>query len=263
MDDVIRVAVLGLIQGLTEFLPVSSSAHLAIAKEALGLKAPGLHVEIALHCGTLFSVLCFYRVRILELARGVLTGRRTAWITTGLLVLATIPAGLVFLLLKEPIDAFCGEQHMLAVKSAWLLLVTGVFVLSLRWARTGGRLIGTGSALAMGCAQAVAILPGISRSGATITIARHSGVAAGQAAEFSLLMSIPVIMAAAVVDLFKTAPQAASADLGSGALVIGMLVAAAVGFLAIRILVRLLNNGAIWFFGFYDLLAGAIALCLL
>jgi undecaprenyl-diphosphatase len=179
------------------------------------------------------------------------------------LLLSALPAGAVYLGLKGPLDRFCADQHALAVKSAWLLVVSGLLVISLRWARVAERTVGVGRALGMGCAQALAILPGISRSGATITLARHLGVAPEKAAEFSLLMSVPVIAAATLLDLREHVSSGSAPPVGHGLLLLGIGVAAVVGYLAILILVRMLSAGRIWLFGFYTLAAAAIALMLL
>jgi undecaprenyl-diphosphatase len=258
MHDWISVLILAVVQGVTEFLPVSSSAHLLIGKELLGLNAPGVHFEVVLHLGTLVAVVAFYRKRLTEIVIGALTGSRTAWLTGGLLALSAVPAVVAWVVFGDQLDALFGDQRQAAIAASWLLLVTGCLLLSVKFARRAkDGPVTPWQAWWIGCMQAVAILPGISRAGSTITVARHLGVCPDQAAEFSFLMSIPILLGAAAADFLHNAPNAGGGTLGLAHYIVGACVAAGVGYAAIGILVRLLGRGRFWHFAIYCLCAGA------
>lgn len=255
----VGVIFLAVLQGLTEFLPVSSSGHLVIAKNLLGLDAPGVRLELLLHVGTLFAVLMYFRKLLWNLLSGVCRRDAAAWRMVLLLAVATVPAGLAGVLLK-----ITGATALLANPrlAGFGLLVTGAGLISLRFVRNGERDVTWLRALLMGIGQAVAVLPGISRSGTTVLVARYAGVTRVAAAEFAMLMSIPVILGAALLD------ATGGADLSGGAAgsvtpamyAAGMVVAAAVGYAAIGIFMRVIKSGAFWLFGVYCLFAGSVAL---
>lgn len=246
---------LGLIQGFTEFLPVSSSGHLVMLQALLDLEFPGVVVEVALHVATLISVLIFYRKRIGELVVGALYRRPEALRYGAKLALATVPAVLLVLAIGDFLEAQFETPAVAGVG----LLATGVMLWSTR--RTEDRAHcdepSYGAALAIGCAQALAILPGISRSGATVCTALAFGVAPAAAAEFSFLMSVIAIAGAAVLKL----PELGSvpgADMGP--LLIGALVAMLSGVAAIWLFVRLLRTRVFYRFAYYTWSAGALFL---
>jgi len=232
--------VLGLVQGLTEFLPVSSSGHLVLTSTAFGVDTPGVLVEVVLHVGTLLAVVLVYWRRLLALVDGAVRGRREAWIYLGLLALATIPAGLVGLLLKDFFERAFDSLFLVGVD----FLVTGTILWSTRTRMTGAaseRPSPVG-AFGIGVAQAFAILPGISRSGTTVTAAVWMGIDPVRAAEFSFLMALPAIAGAAVLQLGDL--DAGMAGLSSGPLVVGFLSSLVAGVLAIRFLLLLLRRRA-------------------
>ena len=189
--DTLSTLLLGVLQGATEFLPISSSAHLVIAQTLLKIQHPGLMVEIVLHLGTLVSVLVYFRRDLWQLAQGsLLRGRVGAAVRreVGYLGLATVPAVVVALALGDKVEAAFEDVRF---SGMMLLVTTAVLVLS-RWAtrREGARLT-WGIALVIGLAQALAILPGISRSGTTIVTGLWLGLKPEAAARFSFLMAIP------------------------------------------------------------------------
>lgn len=256
-----KILVLAVLQGLTEFLPVSSSAHLVLGKHFLKLDSPGPWLEIALHGGTLLAVLAFYRARILELVRQVFAGEKAAWTYAMCLVAGSVPAAAVYAMFGDRINRVFDNPFMTSV----MLCMTGLFLLSLKLAPQGRAELGWGKGLGIGIAQAVALLPGISRSGSTITTARFLGLPAEKAVEFSLLLSLPAVGGAVLMEMVHCLRQGAGAD-GSvpGVMVaVGVTVSACVGYLAIAWLVRLLSTGKLWLFGFYCLAAGLFALMVL
>lgn len=248
--------VLGLIQGLTEFLPISSSGHLALAEAALGLKTPGLVVEVALHVATLLAVFIAFRARLLELTRGALRRDPAAWRYIGLLVLATIPAGIAGVLFEDFFKQAFGSLIEVGVE----FIVTGIILWSTRWAGQpgpGDRLT-AGTATLIGVAQAVAILPAISRSGTTVAAGMWLGMDPVRAGEFSFLLSIPAIGGAAVLELPKL--MGATQQVGAAPLALGFAASLVTGLLSIRWLVSLLRRRAFHWFAPYCWAIGAVTI---
>jgi len=246
---------LGLVQGLTEFLPVSSSGHLVLAERLVGYLPQGVFFEVAVHVATLLAVFVVYRNRILELIRGLFSGGREALRYIGLLLLASLPAGLAGVLLR---DYFERSFHSLPALG-WQFLVTAALLWSTRWAlpkATGVKITAT-QALLIGVAQAIAIVPAISRSGATIAVALWCGLAAAPAAEFSFLLSIIVIGGSGVLEarhLFgNTSPNTLTL-----ALTLAFIAAMLSGIFAIRFLVQLLKRQRFHLFAPYCAALGVL-----
>lgn len=291
---------LGVIQGFTEFFPVSSSGHLVMTEQLLGLTIPGVSFEVALHVATLVSVLIVYRRRIAALALGAVgRGDTASWPYLLKLVLATVPAAVAGLGFGDWFEARFDDSMF----AGTMVLVTGSFVWSSRWARHGVRsaidvlpiaiaaavswIAGTaapfivvlvveamlfalaratardwvaepgwGGALLMGIGQAIAILPGISRSGSTVVTGMWRKIDPVAAAEFSFLMSVPAILGAAILKLPEL--RDGSNSVGAPALVMGALAAGISGVLAIRFFVRMLQRQSFHAFAWYCWLAGAL-----
>ncbi|MBI4501340.1 MAG: undecaprenyl-diphosphate phosphatase [Gemmatimonadetes bacterium] len=245
--------VLGLVQGLTEFLPISSSGHLVLAEALVGVSMPGLFVEIALHVATLLAVFIVYWRRIIDLLKGAVAGNRGTWRYLGLLAVATIPAGVIGILFK---DYFETSFHSL-VANGVQFLVTGVILWSTRWLgtkQTGATAPSVSGALMIGFGQAVAIVPAISRSGLTVAAGMWSGLDPVLAGEFSFLMAIPVIAGAAVLELPKLSTNAVA--VGTGPLMLSFLLAMISGVFAIRWLIVLLRKGSFYRFAPYCWVVG-------
>lgn len=246
---------LGLVQGLTEFLPVSSDGHLAVIGKVAGVHTPGVFVEVALHVATLGSILVVYGKRFWQLTVDVLRRRPEALRYAGLLLIGMIPAGLVGLFLEDLIGR--------AFDSLWAagigFLVTGVALVTTRRRDTEGAAQPTpGGALIIGLAQALAPLPGVSRSGMTIASGLWVGLGAVSAADFSFLMAIPLIAGAGLVEA-----RHASADLaqvGAVPLLVGCIVAFLAGVFAIRFLVAMLRRGRFYLFAPYCFAVGLFTL---
>jgi undecaprenyl-diphosphatase len=244
--------VLGVVQGATEFLPVSSSGHLVVGQTLLGVEAPGVSFEIVVHLATLLSVLVVYRERVLRLMAGALRREREAWGYVGLLALATVPAGIVGVLFKDSIEALFDDPRATGIA----FMVTGVILWSTRpaLARQPDRPPGVRDAVWMGLAQALALVPGISRSGSTVTAGLWSRVDPTEAAAFSFLMSVPAISGAAILQIPDLTTEAGA--VGLAALVVGGIAAAVTGVLAIRTFVVLLEKRAFHHFAIYVALLG-------
>ena len=249
---------LGLVQGLTEFLPVSSSGHLVLVQAWLDVRDEGVLFEVVLHVATLGSVLIFYRKRIAELVLGVLRRQPDAWHYAAKLGVATVPAVVLVLLAGNFLEA----QFESARAAALGLLATGAILWTTRRSlpRANAPMPTYAAALLIGCAQALAILPGISRSGTTVAVALALGVAPAAAAEFSFMMSVIAITGAAVRMLPDLGNVEAAA---SGPLLAGGAIALVTGVAAIWAFVRLLRSGAFYAFAWYLWPVGLLALYLL
>ncbi len=238
---------LGIVQGATEFLPVSSSGHLVVGQRLLGLDLPGVAFEIAVHVGTLVSIVWVYRERVTGLAAGALRRMRDAWEQIGLLALATLPAAVIGVGFDDHIERVFDTPHWAALG----FLVTAAILWSTRTPlrRERSLRITPRIALLVGCAQALALVPGISRSGTTVAAALWLGVAPLEAAAFSFLMALIAIAGAAVL----AAPDlaAGTSGIGSGTLVAGALAAGLTGIAAIHTFVALLRRQDFHRFAFY------------
>lgn len=257
----IDALILGVVQGLTELLQVSSSGHLALAENVLGLRASGLlrgvFLDVLLHLATLAAILVAFREPIVRLARGVLTGDRDAWRMLSLYALASVPAAVVGLVAKEWIENLFSSLVFLGAA----FLVTGAALWTTRRRMTGrAERPGVWQAFAIGVSQAVAIAPGISRSGSTISAALWCGLDPVRAAEFSFVLGVPAIAGAAVLELRHM--EAGVAHLGSGPVVVAFVAAFASGLFAIALLRRLLRAQAFHRFAPYLWALGATTLVL-
>jgi len=246
---------LGLVQGLTEFLPVSSDGHLAVIAHVTGVRTPGVFVEVALHVATLGSILVVYGRRFWRLVVGVLRRQPDALRYAGLLIIGMIPAGLVGIFLEHLIER--------AFQSLWAagvgFLVTAACLWSTRHrGPEGASQPSPRGALIIGLAQAFAPLPGVSRSATTISSGLWVGLGAVAAADFSFLMAIPLIAGAGLVEA-----RHASADIaqvGAVPLLVGCIVAFLSGVFAIRFLVAMLRRGRFYQFAPYCLAIGLFTL---
>ncbi len=260
--DLAQAAVLGMVQGLTEFLPISSSGHLVMVPYLLGWPAHSQAFDLALHLGTLLALLWFFWRDWLALIRGFIGGllsaeaRRedAAWRMALLVLLGSVPAGVVGVAFEKPIEALLRG----AVINAVLVIAFGVL---LYVADRVGALkrsideVDWRDALVMGLAQALALMPGVSRCGITITAGLVRGLDRPTAARFSFLLSGPITAAAAVFKLREGIPQA---ELG-GAL-LGLVTSALVGFVAIGFLLRFLQRNSLVAFAAYRVLFGLLVI---
>jgi undecaprenyl-diphosphatase len=244
---------LGLVQGLTEFFPVSSSGHLVIFQKLLGLDVgAGLVFEISVHVATLVAIAIYYRSRIVDLVVGAAKREGAAWIYIGKLAFGTLPAVGVALSGRHFIEQQFSKPEVVGVA----LLVTGTILWTTRWTVRSAHATDPTwiMALLVGCAQAFAIMPGISRSGTTVAVALALGLAPAAAAEFSFLLGIVAIAGAAVLMLSDV--TSASPEL-LGSVAIGCTSALVSGMAAIWLFVRMLKRQAFHHFAWYAWAAGA------
>jgi undecaprenyl-diphosphatase len=239
-------AVLGLVQGITEFLPVSSSGHLVLASRVLGVTGPGAQIATSLHLGTLAAVVVFTRRELVQLVRGFRSERASRRLGAAV-VLGTTPAVVVGALLLPVSDALFSSSRWVAVG----LACTAALLWHSRRTAPGSKVVpGYADALVVGLAQAAALIPGLSRSGATIWAAMERHVERAQAARFSFLLSIPATAGAAAAEIVRGPTVGATSALS---LVLGGLVAALAGWLALGVLYRLVVGGRLWIFAPYCL----------
>jgi undecaprenyl-diphosphatase len=259
METTFQVIILAILQGIAEFLPISSSGHLVLGQAILGLKTPGITLEVALHAGTLISTLIYYRKEILNILKGVFSGYRESYLLVTQMLLSALPAVLFYLLCKDRIEGTFENPKVVGIA----LLFTGCVLLALRWIPVQDKRLSLGRAIFIGIAQAIAILPGVSRSGMTISAARMSGISPEKAAEFSFLASIPLIAGACLKKLIEACTETPAPDawaLSPLLLIVSICVSAIVGYFALSALVRILRGRFFWCFGLYCLLAGCCTL---
>jgi len=253
-------ALLGLVQGITEFLPVSSSGHLVLAQEILGWSPPGLVLEAVVHLATLVAVMVYFRRDLAQLALALTRGGSQERRYVALIALGTLPVVVVGLTVRGAVErAFASP----ALTGGMLLVTACALLLADRRARSAtGTLPALRHALSMGLAQAAALLPGISRSGATISAGINSGLAPIPAARFSFLLSIPALLGAGVWELATTPASGALTDTEVWGLVVAGVVAMLSGLVAIRLLLIAVRHRRLRWFALYCVLAGSAVIAL-
>ena len=267
MMEFLKVTLLAVLQGIAEFLPISSSGHLVIAQHALGVNDGGLRLDIFLHLGTLISIVAFYRIVVSRLLRGLFwrsatwESRREAWAYLGKIILSALPAVAVYLPFHDFLEGMFENARMVGA----LLMFTGAILIGTRYMPRGDKNISWLRAFCMGLGQAVALLPGVSRSGMTIASARAGRADGAKSAEFSFLMSAPLIGGATMLEMikcFRAAPEAASAEVPWSLTIYGAVIACVVGYFSLKMLLKALKGDWFWMFGPYCIVAGLATLLL-
>jgi undecaprenyl-diphosphatase len=250
----IRYVLLGFVQGLTEFLPISSSGHLVLAERWFGLNPPGVLLEAMLHWGTLAAVVVVFRKDITSLAlslrgRGSVERRKEV----GFLIAGTVPLLVVALVLREAVETAFTSVATVGVGLLVTSLALGLGTLArVRATRSAIRFP---DALAVGLAQAAAVFPGVSRSGSTISAGMAMGLTSAQAVRFSFLLSIPALFGAGLLPLLEALRMSGSRPWLE--IVAGALCAFGSGWLALRVVLSLAQRGRFWVFAVYCFLLGA------
>lgn len=258
---VFQALILGILQGLAEFLPISSSAHLALAPWILHWPDPGLAFDVALHFGTLLAVLWYFRaewVRLIVAAKDIVVRRRVDTDEQRrvlFLIVATIPGGIAGLAFEKQAEHAFRDPRLVAIA----LIVLGILLWAAdRFAARNRTLAGMSwsDALLIGVAQMFAIIPGVSRSGSTITAGRGLRFAREDAAVFSFLMSMPIIAAAAILKM----PEAVREQGFSAPMITGVLASAVSGWIAITVLLRIVATRSYGVFAVYRIILGGAVL---
>ena len=256
----LKISILAIIQGITEFLPISSSGHLVLCKHFIGLEAASSStLVIVLHAGTLLSILIFYRRRVKNLFLGIISNQENSKVYTKLLILGIFPAIICAVLGRNYIEIICNKPSLVAI----FLIINGIYLLVSSLSKKCEKKIIPLSAFIIGIAQMFALIPGISRSGSTICTARLFGIAPRDAAEFSFLMSIPLLIGVVIYEGLNWLNCDALMGISSWVLAWGFLVSAFTGYLALSWLVSLLERGQFWYFGVYCLVAGILSINIL
>lgn len=257
---IIEAIILGLVQGLTEFIPVSSSGHLVLLHELFGITETGLAFDVSLHIGTLMALIIFFHKEIRLLILGILgrnNHKKLAW----LIAFATVPAVIAGVLLKDLAETSFRSVTIVAVN---LILVALLMIMAENYAKkhfekkTALHKINLKQAMTIGVAQAVALVPGVSRSGSTITAGIFSGLDRVAATRFSFLLAIPATFGA----VLKTLLDGGASELGSqpGVAFAGIFAAFLSGLFAIRFLIRYLAKHDLKIFAYYRIALGILVL---
>ena len=260
MEQLIKTIILGIVQGLTEWLPISSTGHLRLVEHFLNLRVPILF-DVILHVGTLIVVFVFFRKEIGKILSALAHldfeteyGKMVPSIIVG--VIPTLSIGMIFGRLIE--NTF---QSILPIAIA--LILCGFMLYSAKAGKEKTDSIGYTTAIMIGIAQGIAIIPGISRSGATITVALLLGIKREKAFKFSFLLSIPAILGALGLTLYTELGELASANMGVGEILAGTAVSMFVGYLALKLLWKTIAIGKFHLFASYCWLLGTVLILLL
>ena len=259
--SILIAGLLGLVQGLTEFIPVSSSGHLVLAHELFGLNEVGLSFDVALHGGTLLALVAFFYKDIIGLTKALFAKNeetKLAWF----LAVATIPAVIAGLLLESSAESAFRSSTLVAVN----LIVVALFMLAAekysqkQKTKTMLKKTKFGQAMGIGFAQALALVPGVSRSGSTITAGLFVGLDRVSATRFAFLLGIPIITGA----LLKTMLSGGMSELQNeaGVFIVGVLTAFLSGMVAIRFLLKYLSKHSLAVFAYYRIGLGVVVLAL-
>ena len=267
-----EAAILGLIQGLTEFLPISSSGHLVLGKYLLGLESDEAHrvtFEVFVHFGTAMSILTVYYRRIIGLVGGTLSALGTpaqlasqyrsneAFRTALFIVITMIPTFLTYVLLKDFLEQKFDDPRFTCA----MLIVTGILLLLTLLRKNPAGNLTPLKAFVVGIAQSAAMIPGISRSGSTICAALYQNVTPQRAADFSFLMLLPVVLGATLIQGLDVLEN--GIGMGWDALLIGSVIAYVSGIVAIKVVLDFVRRGNLQYFAYYCFIVGGLGLWLI
>lgn len=261
--------ILGVFQGIAEFLPVSSSGHLVILERLFNLNSDNIAFEVSVHFGTLLSVVAIYYSDLWKMIVSFFSGLFSKKFRSNFqndeyfrlavfVVIATIPAGLVGVLFSDFIEDIFHSVRLVGVT----LMITGVFLFLTRFVKIQNRKLGEWNSVMIGVCQAIAILPGISRSGSTISAGLLCGISRTEAARFSFLLSVPAVLGATILE-GKDALIPGSAALDWKILSIGLISSFVVGYLSLKFLLKIVQSRKFSWFAPYCLLAGLLTLLFL
>jgi undecaprenyl-diphosphatase len=247
--------ILSLVQGVTEFLPISSSGHLVFCQKIIGLKHPPVFFDILVHVGTLTAVFIFFKEKIIKIAKEILSGQLKFLF---ILIIASIPAAIAGIIIESKIEQIFNSLLLLGIS----FLLNSAILYSLKGFRTKKEAISNlnpQKSLLIGLFQALAILPGVSRSGSTITAGLKTGLEGNQAFEFSFLLAIPAILGALV---FKIKDLLVSNSTNGLSSLLGFCVAAITGYISLKILASFVKKGKLHLFAPYTFFLGILSIFL-
>jgi undecaprenyl-diphosphatase len=256
--ETLKAIILGIIQGLTEFLPVSSSGHLELAKEMLGMELgdESILMTVTLHGATALSTLVVFRKEVMEILKGLFAFKLNEELLFSLkIILSMVPAAFVGLFFEDEIDAFFTGNILLV---GCMLLLTGALLFLADRAKYTDKAVTFPQAFMIGVSQAIAILPGISRSGATISTSVLLGVDRQRAARFSFLMVVPLILGKMAKDLLDG--EFTSSHMDMTALSAGFIAAFITGLAACTWMIELVKRSKLSWFSVYCFIVGSVAI---
>lgn len=259
MEDIIKSIVLGIVQGLAEFLPVSSSGHIELFKAIFNVDfgEDNLLFTSIIHGATVLSTIVVFRKDIVEIVKDLFKFELNANTKFVLYILISmLPVLVVGLFFKDFVEQFFNQNILLV---GCMLLFTGILLLLTKYISGKAKALNYGNAFLIGIAQAIAVLPGISRSGATISTGLLLGIDKAKMAKFSFLMVIPPILGAMLLDLKDFAEQSTS-TISTSELLGGFLGAFITGLLACQLMIKIVKQGKIQYFAYYCFLVGSIAI---
>lgn len=247
--DILSAIFLGLVQGFTEWLPVSSSGHLVVSQALLGIDVPP-EFDIAIMAGTIAALLIYFRGKIIWIARGLLKFDKAAVDYAILIIAAGVPTAIIGLAGKSFFKGLFASPFSVSL----LIVVTGLFLYAASAKKMGEKKLAWPIAAVVGIAQGIAVAPGISRSGSTIGAAMLLGIKPAEAAEFSFIIGIPAMSVATAVEIIGVQ----SAGVGMDALAAGIVAAFAAGYASIGFFMRLIGSGKLHYFAYYCIGAGLL-----
>tara|TARA_B100000029_G_scaffold153330_2_gene148552 strand:- start:281 stop:1048 length:768 start_codon:yes stop_codon:yes gene_type:complete len=251
--DWIQALFLGLVQGITEFLPISSSGHLVLSQHLLNIKESGILIEVALHFGTLIAIIIYYYNNLVDLSKDFVYNRQNSRSYILKIVIATLPAIVVGLFLQDIIEEYFTIN---VIKITFLL--TGIILMStLFYSNNKNSNISIKKAIIIGLMQALAILPGISRSGITISIAMLLGIKKEESARFSFYLAIPILSGAVLLQIYKINNMI---SINYFPLIIGIISSALTGYMVIGWLLSVIYRGKFWLFSIYCIMLSIITI---
>ncbi len=256
MDHIIAI-ILGIVQGLTEFLPVSSSGHIEIARFLFNdhsIGEQGLLMTVTLHFGTALATIIFFKDDIKEILSNLFSGQRESVQFSLNIILSMIPAAMIGILFEEEIESLF-NKNILLVGS--MLIITGILLLLADKAKTSKQGVSSSNAIIIGIAQAIAILPGISRSGATIATSTLLGIDRDKAARFSFLMVVPLIFGKMAKDLISG--DISLQGVQTTPLLLGFIASLITGYFACKWMITLVKKAQLKYFAYYCFIIGGIS----
>lgn len=259
MTNLLNSIILGIIQGIAEWLPISSTGHLRLAEHFLGLSIPILF-DITLHIGTLVVIFVFFRKDIKNILKALthLDFKSENGQLIPLIIIGTIPTALIGIVFSDAIESTF--SNVLPIATA--LVICGTLLYTSKFSRERTDRITIPEALIFGTAQGIAIIPGLSRSGTTIAVALLLGLRREKAFRFSFLLSIPAVIGALGLELYKEHAALAQSGFGLTDILVGVVITMVVGYIALNILHRVIENKKFHLFAFYCWLFGAALIVL-
>ena len=251
--DYLNLILLGFIQGITEFLPISSSGHLVLAQLWLDIDSPGTIIEVILHLGTLTAILIFYKKDILDLLKNLIQLDQSSIMFSTFILIGIIPAVFIGIIFKDYFESFFDD----AFYTSLFLVFTGLILFSSKFMEHKRNTFSIMSVFMVGLIQAFSIFPGVSRSGMTITTAIFFGINHKDAVKFSFFLAIPIILGASILEI----PQITKLDNSQIIpLFMGFIVSTVSGFYALKLLYKIVINNKFWLFSFYCFFIGTLGM---